>query len=274
MTDCKNWKTAISTGNTSYETLNRYGKANIKSIEVSVDWRVFQDLNWQEITDNAKKAGVEVWSFHLPFAQELNIASPDENLRQYSVNVLKEQIEKIVKFGVRIFVVHPSTGPIKDDERHLYITASKKSLAELAEAAAKVGATVCVENLPRHGLGHNVQEMLELVSAHNGLRVCFDVNHLLTAYGSTHLEFVQKLGDKIITTHMSDYDFIDEKHFFVGNGKINWNQLITAMEEADYDGPFLYEGGFSPSGWDPTVPHGTIEEAVERHMTVKNYYGK
>ena len=47
MTDCKNWKTAISTGDTSYETLNRYAKANIKSIEVSVDWRVFQDLNWQ-----------------------------------------------------------------------------------------------------------------------------------------------------------------------------------------------------------------------------------
>lgn len=274
MTDCKNWKTAISTSNFSYETLNRYAKANIKSIEVSVDWRVFQDLNWQEITDNAQKAGVEVWSFHLPFAQELNIASPDENLRQYSVNVLKEQIEKIVKFGVRIFVVHPSTGPIKDDERHLYITASKKSLAELAEAAAKVGATVCVENLPRHGLGHNVQEMLELVSAHNGLRVCFDVNHLCLAYGSNHLQFVDALGKKISTTHMSDYDFIDEKHFFVGNGKINWFELISALEKADYNGPFLYEGGFEPSGWDPSVPFGTVEEAHERHMNVKEFTGE
>ena len=273
MTNYKTWKTAISTSNATLENFERFAKANVKAVEVSVDWRVFQDLDWQKITDDAQKAGIEVWSFHLPFAQELNIASPDENLRQYSVGVLKEEIEKIATFGVKVFVAHASTGPIKDEERHLYITASKKSLAQLADAAAKVGATLCVENLPRHGLGHNVEEMVELVSAHKDLRVCFDVNHLCLAYGSNHLQFVDALGDKIVTTHMSDYDFVDEKHYFVGNGKINWEELITALEEADYSGPFLYEGGFSPSGWDPSVPHGTIEEAHDRHMKVKNFKG-
>ena len=28
-----------------------------------------------------------------------------------------------------------------------------------------------------------------------------------------------------------------------------------------------------PSSWDPTVPYGTIEEAVDRHMNIKNFYG-
>ena len=274
MTDYKNWTTAVSTGNPSYENLERIAKAGVKAIEVSVDWRVFQDLDWKSITDTAKKVGIDVWSFHLPFACEFNIASPDEELRQYSVGVLGREIEKIAPFGVKIFVVHPSTGPIEDEQRHLYMAASKRSLAELSQIARKAGATLCVENLPRHGLGHDVKEMVELASADENLRVCFDVNHLLTVYGGTHLEFVKQLGDKIVTTHMSDYDFVDERHFFPGNGKINWEELITAMEVADYNGPFLFEGGFSPSGWDPTVPHGTIEEAHERATTIKNYKGK
>jgi len=144
----------------------------------------------------------------------------------------------------------------------------------MAEFAAQFDAYVCVEDLPRTCLGHDVKEMVELVSAHDRLRVCFDVNHLLTIYGGTHLEFVKQLGDKIITTHMSDYDFIDERHYFAGEGEINWEELITAMEEADYNGPFLYEGGFDPSSYKPETPYGTIETAHERATTIKNYTGK
>jgi sugar phosphate isomerase/epimerase len=116
--------------------------------------------------------------------------------------------------------------------------------------------------------------MLELVSADSRLRVCFDVNHLCQAYGSTHAEFVEKLGHLIVTTHMSDYDFIDEKHFFPGYGMIDWCSLVEHLENADYSGPFLYEGGFSPSARAPEVPHGTFEMARERHMTIKELHGQ
>ena len=52
--------------------------------------------------------------------------------------------------------------------------------------------------------------MLELISADERLVICFDTNHLLS---EDPVEFIHKCGHKIVTLHVSDYDFIDEKHF-------------------------------------------------------------
>ena len=49
---------------------------------------------------------------------------------------------------------------------------------------------------------------------------------------------------------------------------------IGLTEMADYTGPFLYEGGFSPSLRAPEVPFGTWEEARERHLRIKELTGK
>ena len=303
MSDYRNWKTAVSTSHTDFETLKHFSDCGIQAVELSVGWQKCDSIDWQAFRKNADAAGIEIWSFHLPFAGELNIAATDEAERKRVVEYQCSLIAKAAGIGIDKFIIHPSAEPLpdpalensprwlaqwkmseaeiaaykaqlKDMKRADCMTAAKKSLAELAEYAAQSGTVICVEDLPRTCLGHTVQEMQELVAADERLRVCFDVNHLLTDYGSTHEEFVKKLGGLIVTTHMSDYDFIDEKHFFPGYGMLNWKQVVECLEKADYTGPFLYEGGFSPSGWAPDVPHGTFETARERHMTIKELTGK
>lgn len=274
MTDYRQWVTAISTSSTDYETLKRMKDCGVGAIELSVGWQKCDEIPWAELRKNADAAGIEIWSYHLPFSQEIHIASPDEEYRAKMVAYLESMIEKACAIGVRRFVIHPSTEPITDEERPLQMAASKKSLAELAQFADERGAVLCVEGLPRTCLGHTADEIAELISADDRLKVCFDVNHLLTVFGCTHREFVEKLGHRIETTHMSDYDFLDEKHFFPGYGMINWKEVVELLEAADYSGPFLYEGGFSPSARAPEVPHGTYEMARERHMTIKELTGK
>ena len=126
----------------------------------------------------------------------------------------------------------------------------------------------------RISLENTADEMLELVSADPRLRVCFDVNHLCLEFGCDHREFVEKLGHLIETTHMSDYDFIDERHFFPGYGQIDWQEVIELLENAGYCGPFLSEGGYNQSKLFPDVPFGTVEELHERHMHIKEFRGK
>lgn len=269
MTDYRLWKTAISVPHTDYETLLRLKNCGVEAIELAVPCAESDSIPWQSLRENADAAGIELWSFHLPFSQEIHIAAPDEEYRRRMVDYMKTMIERASSAGIRRFVIHPSTEPIPDEERPLQMAASKKSLAELAQFAAERNAVICVEDLPRTCLGHTADEMLELLSADDRLRVCFDVNHLCLAYGTTHREFVEKLGDRIETTHMSDYDFVDEKHFFPGYGKLDWKSLIELLENADYSGPFLYEGGFHPSGFAPDVPFATYEMARKRHLTIK-----
>ena len=90
MTNYKNWPTAISTGDTSLENFQRFAKANVKGVEVSLRWFDWH-RDWGEIVENAKKAGVEVMSYHLPFANEINIANLHDGRRQFAVTVHKAQ---------------------------------------------------------------------------------------------------------------------------------------------------------------------------------------
>jgi sugar phosphate isomerase/epimerase len=82
------------------------------------------------------------------------------------------------------------------------------------------------------------------LSAHEELRVCFDTNHLL---GESIHDFIMAVGSKIITTHVSDYDAINERHWLSGEGIIDWKQLREDLESVGYDGYWLYELGLTGS---------------------------
>ena len=159
----------------------------------------------------------------------------------YSKEYFKCIIKNALPLGVKIFVIHPSGEPIADEQRQIRLDCAKQSLRKLGAFAEENGVTIAVEDLPRTCLGRNSAEILDLVSIHPNLRVCFDTNHLL---GEGLEDFIKNVGDKIITTHVSDYDFIDERHWLPLEGKIDWQNVIATLKNVGYNGPWLYEIGF------------------------------
>ena len=101
-----------------------------------------------------------------------------------------------------------------------------------------------MEDLPRTCLGNCSAEILELLTADPSLTVCFDTNHLL---GEPIADFVRAVGKKIETLHVSDYDFCNERHWLPYEGKVNWVELVEALEEVGYNGVWMYEIGFKAS---------------------------
>jgi len=59
----------------------------------------------------------------------------------------------------------------------------------------------------------------------------------------------------IITTHLSDYDGEDEKHWMPGAGVVPWKQVYDTLTAAGYEGPWLFELGRNPDGtnFDPVA---------------------
>ena len=218
-----------------------YRANGIAAMEISDGMEGYARLDYARARALAEKYGVEIWSMHLPFMPftEIDISRPA--LAEHTVEYFAELIEKGAEIGVKKFIIHPSGEPIKDEERAERMATAKKSLAALAESAEKYGATVYVENLPRTCLGKNSYEIAELLSAHPALRACFDTNHLLC---EDPLDFIRKIGKKTETLHVSDYDFVNERHWLPGEGKVNWRALIAALREMDYSGVWLYEIGF------------------------------
>lgn len=221
-------------------------EAGIALVELSMRDETIRETDFEEIARLAGKYGVGLWSFHLPFLPfaQIDISSADENVRSATAEYFAGLIGRINGIcGVRYFIVHPSGEPIADCDRRERMAQAKKSLAFLAEKAAEYGAVICVEDLPRTCLGRDSSEIAELAGADERLRICFDTNHLLT---EKNTDFIKKCAAKIVTTHVSDYDFTNEKHWLPGEGDVDWRELYDCLTACGYDGPWLYELGYAP----------------------------
>ncbi len=216
-------------------------RAGINHIEISVDKKKSEELDYTRLKEWSEKYGICLWSFHLPFWPFDQIDISKKELAEESVNYLSEYIRKASEIGIDKFIIHASGEPIAESDRKNRMECAKKSLARLCEVAAEYGSVICVEDLPRTCLGRSSADIEELLSADDRLRVCFDTNHLLMEEIG---EFIHVLGDKIVTTHISDYDFKNERHWLPGEGEIDWQGLMSALEDVDYKGIWLYEIDF------------------------------
>lgn len=221
------------------------------------DYEAFDFAALKALSD---KYGVGIWSLHLPYApfETIDISSTDPAVRNGTLEVFYDIIGRAAEIGIDKFVVHPSGEPIPEKAREERMKYSMQSLDQLAEKAAEYGAVIAAEDLPRTCLGRNSDEILRLISANDRLRVCFDVNHLLN---EETCAFAERVGERIITLHISDYDFTDEKHWLPGEGEIKWQSLLSTLEKIGYNGAWMYEVSFEPSH--------TIER---RMLTYSDFY--
>ncbi len=212
------------------------------------------------IKSAAQKAGVSLWSLHLPFYpfEIVDPSSLGREIRNYTVSLFTEIIKRWSDIGIDKFIIHPSGEPIDDSVRAERLKYSAQSLSLIAENAARQGSVIAVEDLPRTCLGRNSEEIRFLISANDKIRVCFDTNHLLN---EKIPDFIKCIGNKIITTHISDYDFVNERHWLPGEGDIDWQELLNALKAVGYNGPWLYELGLNaPASID------------RRTLTYKDFY--
>jgi sugar phosphate isomerase/epimerase len=223
----------------SDSTFAAYREAGIEFMEISYTADFYQALDFDALREMADRNGVKLWSFHLPFGVEYNITS--EEYGESTVAFHTELMKKGAKIGIKTFVVHPSAEPISDDERAAYLQRSKSALIKLADVAEELGVTLAVENLPRTCLGKNADEILDIVSVDPRLKICYDTNHLLVG---DPVDFIRKIGSLIHTVHISDYDFINERHWMPGEGKLDWHAIYTELLNTGYRGPWLYEISF------------------------------
>ena len=221
----------------------KYMEISLKNIENYNDPDEKTDAIISHDADKIKSAAIRnnvmIWSLHLPFgAGYYDISCEEPEKRQNAVQKYSRLIGYASEIGAKIAVVHPSFEPIEDGIREERLKISADSLYILSKEAKKCGIKLAVENLPRTCLGRTSDEIMRLISVDDSLGVCFDVNHLLL---QSHKDFVSEVGNKIITVHISDYDFLDERHWLPGKGKIDWKELIGLLKDAGYSGPFMNE---------------------------------
>lgn len=231
--------TALFRGGLTEEYIDEAKAAGIECFEfVAKADDPQSEERYDALAAKASELGMSVWSVHLPFGRERDISSTDAAIRETWIQKNIAIMERAVGWGVKKAILHPSYEPIADEDRPQRMRHATDSLRVLGEAAEALGIQIAVECLPRTCLGNTSDEILELISAHPSLGVCCDVNHLLK---ETPQEFIDAVGSRIVSLHISDYDGLDEKHWVPGRGVIDWNAVLSALARAGYEGPFMFE---------------------------------
>lgn len=234
------YRVGISTNGKEFteKEFDELQKSGISDIEFSMT----QD--YDNVKKLSAKFGINIWSQHLPFGpfEELEISSFDKYLRKSTIEKFSEMIKKGANIGIDKFVVHPSGEPIEENDREERLKYSRESLSILADVCEKCGGVICVEDLPRTCLGRCISDMKFLTNEDNRIKICFDTNHITAEKPE---DVIRALGDKIATLHVSDFDFVNERHWLPGEGKINWNNVVDALKEINYGGVWMYEIGFA-----------------------------
>lgn len=242
------WGTTDLWGSASTDSLKSATRNGFRWLEVNIsaNYQWGSDSNsinnsrfyLQRMRQKADSAGIGLWSGHLTYGNAADISQTDNLKRNIAVENLKNQIlfaKEIL--GTKYFILHPSFEPISNAERPQRIQYAKESISILQSVADKIGATICVESLPRTCLGNTPEELMELIKGTNA-KICYDVNHYSQG---TVRHFINVTKEKIATLHLSDFDFKDEKHWLPGQGKIVWEELLALLEENGYEGVLMSE---------------------------------
>lgn len=230
------------------ETFKSFAESGLQAMEISLPPLEYEQINYSDLKRFSDEYNIKL-SYHLPFYmpeayEQIDPSDLEKEIRKKTIDLFAKLINRASEIGIDKFIVHASKEPITYDVRRQRMEYAKQSLCQLADIAQKCGGVIAVEDLPRTCLGNTSEEILELLEADSRLMVCLDTNHLLH---ESNADFIRKIGNRIITTHISDYDFINERHWLPGEGKVNWNDVLDALGEINYSGVWMYEISYKPA---------------------------
>jgi len=230
----------VSTSFKNWEILGE-GTLSLESIEES-----FEDV--------IASYGIENLQLHAPFS-DINIGSYREDVRRFSVNFLKRNIEAAARLGISHVTIHPGVlSPYTFGQKDYVIKQTQRSLRELNPAVMDLGIPVSLENMPAMHItvGHTPEEMLRMTEG-TEIGICLDIGHASTTGNlDAFLDLLlPERGIKLENIHIHDNLGIEDQHLPLGEGNIDFKTVLTRIASSGYRGGYVIEA------------EGSIESAVK-----------
>lgn len=186
--------------------------------------------------------GFKTETVHLPQLHDYDLSNPNEEERLEAIRKQKEIVEMAMPLEYSCLVLHPDAGTIPEEDYEKRHEALIKSLKDFAPWCKEKGLKLAVENLTQISSVQTSKDLVKIIEAVDcdNLGICFDTNHL---FKETHREFIKTAGKYILTMHVTDNDGLNEKHWFPGDGVIDWKEIFTLLEEIGYDSTMICESG-------------------------------
>ena len=205
-----------------------------------------------DVKKAADDAGINIWSIHMPFGNKIDLSMRNEEARAKTIELHKQVLEYVKILNPEIILFHPSfyLGLNEREERKQQLI---KSAIELNKHVKSIDATMVIENMLGYELVlangkrerpllRTVEEAVEIMNRMpEDIYSAVDMNHIKNPE-----KLIRALGKRVKTVHVADGTGKEENHAFPcsGEGENNWVDIIAALDETGYSGPFMYESKY------------------------------
>lgn len=188
--------------------------------------------------------GMEAYSFHAPFANDIDISSPDLATREYALDEILRAVDAAALLGVHYFVIHP--GPENADipsreERMVRIENVVSVLNRVAVRCSELGIKCVLENKLPHLLFGSSSDIVWILGTleTNEVGACLDTGHAFLAGDLYNL--VYKLAPHLRMLHVHDNKGHGDEHLPPGEGRIEWGPFVRELVQVGFRGAMILE---------------------------------
>lgn len=243
--------------NWTYETFLKAKQAGIDAIEISAStllmnkkynssddvWKRCREL--KSVLDSVK---IDVWSFHMPFGEKIDISQTNDSIRKLTVSLHKDLLKFCKIFNPKVILFHPSWY-LGINERNERISQLVLSVNELYPSVKEIGAIMVLENMLGYELQFNEKYERPLCRSVDETMYIFSLlpNDVYAAVDMNHIDkpelLVSALGKRVKSVHICDGDGKNEVHSLPrANGDNDWRAILRALyKDSNYEGVFMYE---------------------------------
>jgi len=202
------------------------------------------------IKQEALDLGLDL-TLHATFS-DVNIAAFNENIRLFSLKIMKECIDFSQDIGSEIVTIHPGE---LSAAGHTYPKEVKQnnytSFKELATYAEDKEIKIGYENMPifpwtQYEECFEPEPLSQIVNKINSksLGITWDIGHSNTTKFS-QLDFLDHFRSKLVHIHIHDnaghVEGWKDTHLEIGKGNIQWKSLLSEIRKTNFDGFFILE---------------------------------
>jgi sugar phosphate isomerase/epimerase len=245
------WPIGLSTGcfyhQSILDCLPLIRESGFSMIEIcsSPEHLDFRDLkSVQCAMERINGLGMEAYSFHAPFAPNIDIASSDSAQRADSVAEIFKATEAAALLRVQYFVLHPgpenpATTPAEEQLPRMQHVVD--SLNQVARRCKELDIMCVLENKLPHLLFGNTSDILWILDGINTAQVgaCLDTGHAFLGGGIHSL--VHKLSGHLCMIHAHDNGGVDDNHLPPGDGRIDWKKFLRDLINVRFRGALILE---------------------------------
>lgn len=243
------------------EAIRIYAEAGFTSLDYSFDPYMengtspYDQDDWEshakDIRRYADSLGVRFNQAHGPFMFMLP-ANQRVDLHERVIPMTERCLEVCAILGVPHVVVHPIHNLRWHDYKDELWTLNQDFYHELAATSEKTGVKIALENMFYSDRRRGCISMDMLNEPHDYVRFykeLDDEKHFICLLDTGHCglvgedtaDSIRVLGPLLKGLHVNDNCYHDDDHLMPYEGLIDWDRVLKALADVDYQGDFTFE---------------------------------